>query len=370
MGYYILFFSLYIMGCYIAQEIYLVRYSGGGRCLVRNISAFFIASAPIILFYGLRVGIGTDYWSYVAYYNGVKKIPIIEYWKLFFDNKVETEPLYHIINKAAYLIYDNEHTIFILTGLILFGLLFGILKKYKDISWPYAVFIYLLTQYCYAVNGARFSIAVLLVCLGVRYIIEEKPLAFLICILVAFMFHKTAMACIVFYCLKKFKNNKLSIGRDVFLYIGVIFSPLLLKLGLKIISEIPFFSPYFLEFNVNLSTNGSIKFLGRCLPPIIAILLLVKIYHISLNKYSLLINIEFCRIPLLFLGYYHMWMSRMERYAWISEMILVPYVVRNIKNKRQRILVSLGFVLWYIFMFWFYYILKDDYLFPYKWVFS
>lgn len=367
---YIISFTMYIMLIHIVWHCMYSDSSAKSVRLLSNIGLFIFSSLPIILFYGLRVNVGTDYLSYVDMYNEIKTIPMLEYLKLFLNNRAYSEPAYYLINRFAYLILDNEHTVFLLTGGILFGLFYFALLKYDSISRSYAAFIFLMTQFCYAVNGVRFALAYTVVLVGIKYIIEEKPVKFIICIFIAAMFHKSAICCLAFYLLKQFKNQRLTKIRDLLFYCGVACTPVMVKFGLQIASKIPFIDSYYRRYSVDYSSGGGFLYLWRCVPPMLAVVLLTQIYHIQMERYRVLLNIELCRIPLLYLGKYAPWASRMDRYAWMSEIILVAFVIYHIRDRRQKLMVVLCFTMWYAFVFFVYYIIQTTDIFPYRSVFS
>ena len=332
---------------------------------IKVFTVFLLATFPMIIFYGLRVNVGTDYASYTSIYYEIRDIDIFNYIKLLSRKKVLMELGYYLINRISFFIYDNEHTLFILTALIIFGTFFAILIQYNNISWGFATFIYLLTQYCYAVNGVRFAMAYGLVLFGIHYIITDKPIKYTITILLATLFHKTAILCLLYWLLKDFRSKRLSFFRNILLYIGIILTPVITRIGLVIASKMSMFEWYFLQHSINFE-NNNIKFLWRCLPVIVAILVIVKFYHIDMGKYRVLYNIELCRIPLLYMGNYYKFAARLDRYAWISEIILVPYVIMKIPNRRNRLFAYLCFSIWYLFVFFIYYIVQGGDLFPYK----
>ena len=105
-----------------------------------------------------RYGIGVDYFSYKEFYDVLHNASFSEYWIGHINNVGEfyVEPGYYILNKIflSYQFLQWE------IGLLLFSLVLLAVKEYfYKISVPFALFIYLTTQYIYAMNGTRFAIA-------------------------------------------------------------------------------------------------------------------------------------------------------------------------------------------------------------------
>lgn len=321
---------------------------------------------PLILFYGLRIDVGLDYHSYIRIYNEIKKIPLMEYAQAYFERRQDVEIAYYLINRITYLIFDDVHLMFFLTGVIMFGIVFAAIIKYNDISYPYAVFIFLMVEFAVATNNVRSTLACCIMLYGFYYIIKNKPIQYLICVLISSLFHQSAICCLFFWLLKDFKSIRLNKIRNYVWYIIVFATPLFARIGIFIAKQIPLFEKYFDWYWVNMN-SGSAMFLWRCLPAIVGIRLLVKYYKIDLGKYKVLLNIQLCRIPFLYSGYIMGPATRMDRLAWVSEIILVPYVIRKIERTKDRTLAYIVFAVWYIFIFVMYNVVQNGSdIFPYR----
>lgn len=370
-------FSLCIIGFYayekgINEKLAIGNIRQYGKRELTAFFSFFLIFLPLIIFYGLRVNVGTDYEGYVDSYRLSRETGIGTYIHKFLSGAYDyyEEPGYHIINRISYFIYDDAHTAFLLTGFLLFFLLFLSLRQYKNqMLLTFGAYIYLMTQFAYALNGVRFAIAFTIMLFSFQYIVKEKFVKFCICIMIATLFHKTALCCFIFYLLKKFNNKQLNKARNIIFYIGIICTPLITKMAIYIASLLPFFKRYF-EVYVFDTSAGSLTFLWRILPSLLPVIFLIRFYKISLGKMELFLNVLLCRIPLLYLGYYYMYASRLDRYAWISEIILIPFIVRRISDSKMKVLFALYFIMWYLFIFYVYYVVQATDLFPYQSVFN
>lgn len=376
MGIYIFCFLLCILGCYCYDRRFKGIMGADNAPYIKKtrFTAYFFLTLtflPIILLYGLRFDVGTDYAGYVEIYKISRTASFSEYLNGFRDGSpfYYFEPGYYLINKVGGYLFDNEHSAFLLTGLLVFFLLNRTFTVYKNqISFGMAIYIYLMTQFMYALNGVRFAIASIIILYGYKYIIASKPFRYLACVIVACLFHKTAMLCIVFYFLKDFSNYKFNFIRNILFYLCIIFTPVLSKIGLLFAKSIPAFSRYFMVYNLDTS-QGSLVYLWRILPTLLPLMLLAYIYRKSLSGQSVLIRILMCRIALLYLGYYYVYLSRLDRFSWVTEIILVPLFLKKISNTAQRRLLTLYFLLWYFFVFFVYYVVQSTDLFPYQSIF-
>ncbi len=186
---------------------------------------------PPILLSTFRYGIGVDYHTYVSNYN-------------YFSNQFSfksifcsyQEPFSVILYFLAKIIFSNSIGFFLLSILITIVFTFLGIKNYKErISMPLALFIYYMFYYQISYNAVRQCIAVAIVFFAYKYVIERKPIKYIIFITIAGLFHKTAFLCLLFYFLGSKEENKRSKIIDRVLFIGVVLSPIIVPLLMRFI---------------------------------------------------------------------------------------------------------------------------------------
>lgn len=149
----------------------------------------------LIFFAGLRDRfVGTDTNNYVDIFNYLK----FENDSIF-DTESTIEKGYLIIEKIALLLSSNYWSLLTLIAAICVYSNFYIIKKLSK-NFFISIFIYLtLTSYLIFFNGARQGLAVSISVISIQFIINRNLTRFVICILIASLFHRTALILIPFY---------------------------------------------------------------------------------------------------------------------------------------------------------------------------
>lgn len=144
----------------------------------------------------------------------------------------------------------------------------------KELSIWLCMLIFYLMNYNVTLNMMRQWIAMALLFYGFRYVVERKPLNYIIVVLISMMFHNSAMIGVLFYLIysfiysnKKGKNIKILIGNKKYTFVG--------KLN-KVI----------------------IIFIGFCLALLSINIIIILLNQIGLNKYSSYINGDLYLLPI------------------------------------------------------------------------
>lgn len=327
---------------------------------------------PVIAMYGLRYGIGTDYFSYQRFYDVLHNASFSEYWIGHTNNIGEfyVEPGYYILNR----IFLSYECLQWGIGILLIVLVLLAIKDYfYVISIPFALFIYLATQYIYAMNGTRFAIALCFILIGYKELSKNKTVNFVILVFLAALFHKSSLFCFPMYFLKQYKYKGVNSTRNIVLFVLIILFPLISSYLLRIIGKIPLFERYFSvsQYSPSATIGGGWSWILHILPVILPLLILCKKEIFDSEDSNILFRICIMEVPFRMLGLYNTWYTRYSRFSQIVEVIFIPLVLSKINNKRKRILLYLYYCIWFIFYFAYYAIVNDngDSL-PYRWIFS
>lgn len=324
-----------------------------------SVYPFLFILCPIILAYSIRYGIGTDYFAYEKIYNTIHDATFSKYASLHKRNIGEyyIEPGYFIINKLSPN-FIFVHLFSILTMLLM--IYFGTMKMgvIQNIALPMLIFYCLL--FFYAMNGVRFSIALSIAYYGFNYLLKGKPIKWVITIYIASLFHKTLIVFVIFIFLMDSKSKAINAVRNVLVYCFVLFFPFLIKILLTVFSAIPMFSRYFsvaryLEFNTSINLSWI-----RLIVPILFPLLFFKHKFVFTDKYaSVLYRIYLFEIPLVQLGRMSVILARLTRVPQMAEIVFIPYVLSNIKNKKYRYALTFYYASYYLVFFCYYALVGD-----------
>lgn len=328
---------------------------------------------PIIAMFSLRYGIGTDYFNYEEIFNVLHKSSLSQYFGMQNDPSSSVfyvEFGYYLLN----LIFPSFRALLWGIGFVVFAILLYAIKDYSDsISFAFAVFIYLSTQFIYLMNGMRFAIAIVLALVGYIYLSKNKTVPFFVFILLAVLFHKSCLICFAMYFLKQIKYKCANNTRNILLFVGIISFPVLSKVLLKIAASIPVFSRYFSKsvYVASETMNFSLVWLFHIVPVILPLLLLCRREIFDSDDTKILFRICVMEIPLRMLGFFNTWYTRLSRISQITYVVFIPLVLSKVSDKNRKIVLYFFYVVWFIFYFTYYAIVNDqgDSL-PYVWMFN
>ncbi len=199
----VLFFSYMAQGGYSS----LVA-MGKEKALQKNrdIKLFlFIIIATLTITAGCRFYVGTDYYNYIKLYNEDYS------QRRWLDLLNIDEPLFPLIGKLSHDLFDSYFPMFLTASIITVG--FTLYSSFKETT----DFIFVTLLYIFAggwtgsFNGVRQYIAIAIVFMGRKYILERKFWHFLLICFIAFLAHKSALFCVFIYFLysEKFTAKRL-----------------------------------------------------------------------------------------------------------------------------------------------------------------
>lgn len=377
---------LYI-GIFAISTMLVAKYTHSHRKVIlfkigniKNIStgelAFIVCSLlcmlPIILIYGLREGVGTDYYGYEKIYNVLHNANFKTYFRFHLSNSGSyyVEMGYYFLNRLA----NNYHVLLTIEIILIFICLFDTLKDYRgNLNMGLAVFIFLSTQFIYSTNAARFSIALSFVLLSYKYIIKEDFIRFIICIILAGCFHKTALFCIALFFLQEFTQSYINKIRNALMMAVILLFPLISQYLFNTFGNLSIFARYFSteRYASNQIMDIGFSWLLHIIPVIIPLLIFGRYYIADTEENRTLFRIYLMNIPFRMLGLYNTWYTRFARYSQVVEVLFVPLVLYRIPNKKIKRYLTIYYLIWYTFYFCYYAIVNDGGAsLSYSWILS
>lgn len=160
-----------------------------------NRRSFLIPLLAVSLFAGARsTRVGTDSWKYAL--DFVNEVPISN-----ISINENIEPGY---NALRLLILSNTHNyfwLFFITAFIICYCFLRTLKKYSDNYLFSILFFITLGTYSFVFNGIRQGLAMGVFSLATPYILNKRVLPYIIIVIFASLFHKSALVLLPFYFL-------------------------------------------------------------------------------------------------------------------------------------------------------------------------
>ena len=147
----------------------------------------------------LRTGTGNDYLTYIVRFHDIRT-----------DNHVITEPAFNLIVKAIYAFLQDEYYIVVFAVFAALTVLISIAAIYQQSrDFMLSVYLYLaLGLYFQSYNTVRYYLALAILLYAMRPLIQKRYAEFILIVLLASLFHKTALAALVLYTVARIPWKK------------------------------------------------------------------------------------------------------------------------------------------------------------------
>lgn len=137
-------------------------------------------------------------------------------------NLYRTEPGYNLYNVLIGLFTRNRYIFIFITTIIIYALLFASFKRYME-NYPYAVLLFMGLWFFFTFTYLRQIMGVSIAWLSIQYIVDRKRWRFLSVLLIAMLFHNSAIvfAPLYFVPIKKYNKTFVIIVMLVCLILGL-----------------------------------------------------------------------------------------------------------------------------------------------------
>lgn len=356
---YLLSFLISCLLMYFAEKL------NRASAILTSLFIFLSILIPSVLAGARALTIGTDVITYVSpMYNAAssatsffsfQNIPILNGIILIPISSFEvgfTSYIYIITKVFGNLFFSLFFIQFICIGLIILGLwsLRGKFPVWLGLS------IYYLSLFNPSLNLVRQSIAIAIIIFGFKYLIQNNWVKYVIVVICACLFHKTAIVGLIilllFYCFLEKKNGKKFFNQNeklmiVTILVGlIVLVPFTRNIALKIIGLSSYTQGY-LSGNESFAINQLIL----RLPILLFILIQWKQVKNSQLKYFFL-SILICDVFTSQLASMSDFASRISLYFSAYYIFIVPYFI-NDENKIRRTILTI-FVISYFLFYWYY----------------
>lgn len=300
---------------------------------------FFIIGFVLIIIAGFRpIGIDHDSLNYFSVISNPN----------YQINLLSKSPTFWIIYKSIYLFFDGSiRSFFIIYAVIGVTLKLYVIKKISHFPLlsllSYISFFFILQE----MTAIRAGVATALLYISVFYIIDKQFFKFLFIVLVAVLFHYSAIIFLpMYFIVNKIKNKYLFAVLPLFgLFIH------LSNFGLFFIKKLTFYLPDFLSYKLhiyfNLLTENKITHIS---PFTLGNVLLLLIFYINLFKINFKENkLDIILIKLLSIGFFLLFglsflpvfAYRLSNFFFFSIIFLIPNVLLFFKQKKLILILIL-----------------------------
>jgi hypothetical protein len=161
------------------------------------------------------IDVGVDDKNYRISYDAAKTLSLLDYY----SSRV-TEPGFYLLNRLVGMIFDDFQIVILVSSFITIFLFYKAFEfEFKKISLTLLIFIFITTQYFYYFGIVILGVAAAIIAYAYRFIVRNEPKKVVVSILIATLFHYSALFCFIFLFFMErnpkrtlnhvFKNNKI-----------------------------------------------------------------------------------------------------------------------------------------------------------------
>lgn len=331
--------------------------------LTLNYSPFPLSFLFISLVLGFRYDVGTDYMSYVGYFE--RYVADI--------NPPNVEFGYELINRVSIFLGADFWLVFLISVLLIN---FFVLKTFKENSENYLLSIIILfgTGFVFfQTNGIRQAIAIAFTFYGSKYIVSRNLKKYIIFCVLGMMFHLSAFIMIPMYWLANIKWKKSILLLGLLISLVLFIQPNTLSIIVnKILNvfTIPEYQHYIIRaFEKPGGVNSGYRVMLEGLLAFVVVLLTPKRIYKNIKGKVYFNFFVLSYMSNMFFGRFYA-VSRITLYFSIFQSLFFPYFIYKIPvNKKSRVLLTILIIVY--FSFWSFWAIKGNShdIIPYQFVF-
>lgn len=323
---------------------------------------YFTSMSLLVILSTLRYGVGTDFFTYRSIFQRLSKMTLKEYIDINGINEMGV----YVLNKFAGLLGGFSGYLFLTSTIIIGCTYYVIYREREKISIAVGLILFLFLDYTMSFNIINQCIAVSIIFIGYRFIIEKNIIKFLIVILIAALFHSTAILIFPVYFL--WNKRREGLIHPILLIIFLIILILVIVNYQKVIDFISTFNGME-AYKDYIYTDNRGK--NRDLIIKILILIICSLRYKKLvcydNNNKLYILMLFISVIISFTGFTSPFVKRVGLYFSIVEILILPSFIETFKSKKEKRLLSYCAILSSILLFILVsYILGQGHVIPYR----
>lgn len=171
----------------------------------KKIVKFFLMIIPPVALAMFRYNIGYDYGSYIlAYKNSFD----LSYQSIIMGYKSGDPIAYYLVTKIATVFNSERVFLMILAILAITPGIVYIIRDWGDLhTQPMMVFFFLFSPFIFSFSACKQGIALSILMFSLKYIYDRKPIKFVVCVVIACLFHSTAIVFLLVYFFLNSKGN-------------------------------------------------------------------------------------------------------------------------------------------------------------------
>lgn len=355
--------SLYLV-IYFFSAFFVYLSKTSSRKIIKKATFTIAILLPTMLAY-FRYGVGSDFRNYQIIYKGYSNMKLLEF--------ISSRELFYgwgvwLFAKIAKLL-GGEAVFFGLFALFTYLFFLDGLKIFKHINWFLISFVYLLSTFSGSLNTMKQVLAVNIVFWGIKYVYERSFTKYILTVIVACMFHTTALVVLPIYFLygdrKDFKIWNFKVAFAIFG--GVVIALKIVDI-LALLTHIDFMNlSRFSIYAVEQHGTRNLSFFIQLFELFIIVAFQYKLVRVD-RKYGLLIVVITLGLGFSLTGFFSTFIKRISEYFFsIPSYVLISSLPQTIGKGRNK--AEMDCVIAFMYMLLFIigcYILGQADLIPYR----
>lgn len=338
------FYSFLIIALTILYGIY--DYRGKEEFKERS----FYLGCFVLLFFAASRGesVGGDLAEYIPLFHGLNDSSITEIFMTSLMSGYEIG--FVLLCKLINLISDESRFFIIVTSICSLLGPFFLVVRYSENKW-YSILMYpLLSFYTISLNNVRQAIAISIIMFAIHFLLQQRKLSFLCCVVIASFMHTSAVFSLLFYPLTRWQY---SFKKVVFLITSLLVVFFLLGSFLFNYMLANVFTRYLNETGDSYTETGTGYGLLVVYIFIVAIcLVLFQKGYADMDSQSYNINKLFLLsvIAAVFIQAFASYMAALSRlvyYFYLPIIVLLPNLIGNIRKTPVRRLLFIAMFLFF-----------------------
>jgi len=357
------------MSDFTSVIIYLITYSVSAYFLHKGLSdddhknnkiLIFLALILPILLAAFRYRVGTDF---VSYMNRLEQSRTASLSDILNESYLEVG--FTLIERFSSFIGDRNFFFGFNAFLTILPIYFIFKNQYKKMNIGIAYFLYLTLFFTISFNIVRQMIAVSIIFWGFKFIFQKKMMEYIIVVLIAILFHSSAIVAlpVYFFWVRK-EEVKTPPYRAIIGILIISLSVISFQLLLNLLSQLPAFS-HFYAYTIRDTRGQNRDFFLKL--AVLVFLFIQRKYLIKLDKrYEFLLLLQFITVIIGFTGFITPFVKRSALYFNIGQTILmssIPLIYKNNDKLLIKFLIILYGIIYFILVF---FILRQGNIIPYR----
>lgn len=313
--YYVLLIAIVGLGLWLGKD--------NSKGLKRGVYVGVI-SLSLALVIGLRYGIGFDYTRYIPLFEEIDSLA----WSNLFA--AQTEIGFTVLSKLLMLISNDLTFLYMCYALLMMGIVGVVIYRHSEIPWISFFAFVTLAFLGSSMNYVRQTMAAIIYLLAIPSLQKRKIIPYMLLVLLASSFHKTALLLIVVYFIANLPLNKITAG----VYAGgtlmiFLFSDYLMSFVMRFA-----FSGY---QGINMYYDGSSFSYVMLLIALAAVVVLRKKQLLEMDEKNLVyINLMIYGAFFELMMVRHFIMERFALYFMIQLLITLPLTIRTFEPRLEE----------------------------------